>query len=302
MIRSTLPAIVVMAILVMARFASAHPGSGIVVTPDGTVFFVDNSPPPPEGTGRELVWKLEKNGKLTASDPGGGHWLALDARGTFARADFSKWSRDRIAPNFVRVNPAAFGPSLLAADGQPFAFGRDGNLYFARGNLELTRLTPSGQVSPVVRGMIANADRRGGIKGVACGPDGTIFLSYPDSVQRVSPDGRVSTLAENITIDRGAGGPENTRTDLRGLAVSEDGSVFAADSGGRRVIKIAPEGKLTTLLSADHWIPTGLALAAGEIYVLEFSDAPPTEWRPRVRKISNDGKVTLLAEVPMRRK
>jgi hypothetical protein len=297
MIRIARPVTVALGMLLLVRGAGAHAGSGIVVTSQGVVYFVDNSPPPPEGTGREIVWKLEKDGKLTASEPGGGHWLAMDERGAFARVDFAAWFKQRIAPNFVRVSPvASFGDSMFAADGQPFAFGRDGNLYFARGNLELTRLMPKGEVSVVVPGMIAEADRRGGIKGLACGPDGSNYLSYPEAVQRVSAERRASILAEGVAIRGGPGG-STARAELRGLAVSDKGTVYVADSGGRRVIRITPDGKASTVLTAEGWAPTGVAVAGDEIYVLEFDDAPPTRWRPRVRKLSGDGKVTVLAEV-----
>ena len=185
---------------------------------------------------------------------------------------------------------------MLAADGQPFTFGRDGNLYFARGNLELTRLTPKGEVSVVVKGMIAEADRRGGIKGLACGPDGAIYLSYPEAVQKVSADGNESILAEGVAIRRGPGG-NPVRADLRGLAVSGSGSIYAADSGGRRVIRITPDGKVNTVLTVEGWAPTGVAVAGDELYVLEFDDAPPTRWRPRVRKLARNGNVSVLAEV-----
>ena len=45
------------------------------------------------------------------------------------------------------------------------------------------------------------------------------------------------------------------------------------------------------------WAPTGVAIAGDELYVLEFDDAPPTRWRPRVRKLARDGNVSVLAEV-----
>jgi len=34
--------------------------------------------------------------------------------------------------------------------------------------------------------------------------------------------------------------------------------------------------------------------------VLEFSDAPATKWRPRVRKVAADGKAVVVSEVPER--
>ena len=281
--------VAVVGVLAAAGTVLGHTGSGIVVTSDGVVYFVDNSPPPPEGTGREIVWRVARDGKLTASAPAGGHWLAADVGGEFAKVDFSKWARERKTPGFVRVMPGDFGKGLLAADGQPFVFGRDGNMYFARGNMELVRLTPVGEVSAMVPGMIADSEARGGIKGVACGVDGAIYLTYPGAIRKVTMDNRVSSIWET------RGNPE--RAGLRGLAVDEKGVVFAADSGMRRVITVSPDGVMKVVLNSEGWIPTGVAVRKGEVYVLEFDDAPPTSWRPRVRKVSEDGNVTLLAEV-----
>jgi len=279
--------------------AIAHPGSGIVVTSAGDVYFVDNSPPPPEGTGRETVWKISRDGALTASTTGGGHWLANDAADTFANVDLNRWFQQRISPNLVRVTRSDFRPGLIAADGQPFVFNRDGNLYYAKGNVELTRLTPQGKSSPVLSNMIVQADRLGGIKGIACGPDGTLYLTYPRAVQKITLDGHASMLAEGIEIP-GCGHPADPAISgpyLRGLAVGSDGSIYAAASNCRAVLKIAPKGTITKFLNSDPWIPTGVALAGGAVYVLEFDDAPPDRWRPRVRKIAPDGTITVLATI-----
>jgi DNA-binding beta-propeller fold protein YncE len=279
--------------------AGAHPGSGIVVSGEGEVFFVDGSPPPPEGTGREIVWKLGKDGKLTASTMGGGHWLAIDAGGNFARVDFNQWFQQRSAPNFVRIMPSDFGPPLIATDGQPFVFNRDGNLYYAKGNLELTRLTPQGKSSPVMPNMIAQAQKLGGIKGLACGPDGSLYVSYPQAVQKVTVEGHASMLAEGIEMDRShVADPATPGPYLRGLAVAADGTVYAAASNCRAVLKLTADGKTTTtFLKSDPWIPTGVAVAGDNVYVLEFDDAPPAQWRPRVRKIGADGKINIVATI-----
>jgi len=283
----------------VVRPATAHPGSGIVVTSVGEVFFVDNSPPPPEGTGREIVWKLGTDGKLTAASMGGGHWLAIDAADAFARVDFDKWFQQRRAPRFARVLPAGSGLALIAADGQPFVFNRDGNLYYAKGNLELMRLTPQGKSSAVLPAMVAEADRLGGIKGLACGPDGSLYVAYPRAVQKIGTDGHASMLVDGIAIDGCTRDvdPAMPRPYLRGLAVAANGTIYAAATNCRQVLKISPDRKITGVLQSDPWIPTGVAVAGEDLYVLEFDDAPPTRWRPRVRKLGPDGKVVTVATI-----
>ena len=67
--------------------ASAHPGSGIVVDKQGNVFFSDLD---------RGVLKIDSRGKVTVVFSEGGHWLALDAVGSFSKVDFEKsphWPR-----------------------------------------------------------------------------------------------------------------------------------------------------------------------------------------------------------------
>src|SRR5262245_10917847 len=79
--------------------ASAHPGSGIVVDGQGQVFFQDI-------VGR-TSWKIEEQGKLTKfSDKVGGHWMALDAEGSFARADLKLV--ERVTPASVKPDRGGF--------------------------------------------------------------------------------------------------------------------------------------------------------------------------------------------------
>ena len=89
---------------------------------------------------------------------------------------------------------------------------------------------------------------------------------------------------------------------LRGLAVDSEGAVYAAANRCRAVLKITPDGKVTTILRATApWSPTGVAVADGVVYVQEydFPDAGPRQYeqRPRVRKMGRDGQITTLAIV-----
>ena len=62
-----------------------------------------------------------------------------------------------------------------------------------------------------------------------------------------------------------------------------------------------PDGEVTTILQLDSpWAPTDVALFGDIVYVLEFThDAGDdrTTWMPRVRKITPDGKSTIIVTV-----
>src|SRR5678816_4152935 len=88
---------------------------------------------------------------------------------------------------------------------------------------------------------------------------------------------------------------------LRGLAVDASGVMYVADSADARVMKIAPDGKVTTLLQLrSPWSPTGIALFDSDVYVLEFLHTARDvrrDWMPRVRKISSDGKSSIIVTI-----
>src|SRR5262249_12393730 len=150
-------------LVLLAAEARPHPGSGIVVDQQGQVYFQDS-------VGR-AIWKVDADGRLTKySGTQGGHWMALDPDGAFARADVGL---------VERVTPAGAKPALLVADGgAPVAVGGDGHLYYALRLLDggavavgITRVSPDGartRFAPDVE----RAVEKQGITGLAAGPDG----------------------------------------------------------------------------------------------------------------------------------
>lgn len=279
--------------------ASAHPGSGIVVDDKGRVFFTDTGNPDGRFSGH--IWMIDAQGRLASAHRTGAHWLALDATDRFARADLKAWFDQRLTPNFERIPRSEANPTLLQTDGVPFVVRRDGNLYYANRHVEITRLSPDGTRTPLVPNLNAMAERLGGIKGLAAGPDGSLYVAYPRAVQKITQAGAVTTVINPVVVpdcDRDVVNiPEPY---LRGLAVDGRGTVYAAASGCRCVVKIPHGGKVETVLKAERpWSPTGVAIHGDEVYVLEYTNAnaPPQEWRPRVRKLGRDGTVTILATV-----
>ena len=132
-------------------------------------------------------------------------------------------------------------------------------------------------------------------------------MSYPKAVLKITTDGKVTTLADPVVVTDGdkdlpEGTPESQLPLLRGLAVDGRGTVYAAATGCRCVVKIKADGQVETVLKAERpWSPTGVAFQGEVLYVLEYPNANGAkheDWVPRVRKVGRDGKTTTLVTFP----
>jgi sugar lactone lactonase YvrE len=91
---------------------------------------------------------------------------------------------------------------------------------------------------------------------------------------------------------------------LQGLDVDAAGTLYVADTGCGRVLKVTASGGVTILPQVERpWVPTGVALSGNDLYVLEFEN-PDTDDRramlPRIRKIRADGTTSIVATVTRR--
>src|SRR5436189_53366 len=129
----------------------------------------------------------------------------------------------------------------------------------------------------------------GGIKGLAFGPDDSLYVAYPSAVLKVTTNETVSTVIHPITVpdcDREfpPATPESHSPYLRGLAVDARGTIFAAATGCRAVVKITADGQVSVVLRAERpWSPTGIAVHGEEVYVMEYehsNSANREEWVP----------------------
>ena len=82
------------------------------------------------------------------------------------------------------------------------------------------------------------------------------------------------------------------------MAVDKSGTLYVAAMGCSSVLKVMPDGKMSTLLKGDEgWSPAGLAMYENDLYVLEYKNAGSAskkDWSPRVRKIAADGTVSTV--------
>jgi sugar lactone lactonase YvrE len=294
--------LVIASLALLARTASAHPSSGIVVDQEGQVFFQDIL--------GGAIWKIDAQGKVTKYyDKLGGHWMALDANGSFSRADLKL---------VKRITPSGAKPTLLVADGgAPIVVDPDGNLYYGHTLLDggkvsvgLARISPDGRQTPFSPDLKKTLEKTDdGVFGLATGPNGSVYVSTWDAVLRVNHDGTVTTVVHPVVVkdcdeDRADHKATNRLPYLRGLAVDAQGTVYAAATSCHRLLKIAPDGKVESVLRAERpWSPTGVAVHGGAVYVLEYTNANGGRdegWLPRVRRLGSDGKVTTLATISRR--
>lgn len=221
------------------------------------------------------------------------------------------------------------GPAIFAKLNSPndLVFGKDGSLYIAdSGNNRVRRVDKDGKIStfagngifsyyPLVDGSIAKDSWICDPYALAAAADGSIYIASNacSTIYRVSPDGRIATIAGTgwATLS-GDGGPAanaalNHPSDI---ALGPDGSLYIADTQNQRIRRIGTDGIITTVAgsgpigsnngqsagdgtlatNARLYEPVGLDVRPdGSIYVAEH-------WR--VRWISPDGTIRTIVGGP----
>jgi sugar lactone lactonase YvrE len=274
----------------VATLALGHPGSGIAVDRSGEVYFLDT------GSG---LWKIDTHGALSHLSPLKNHWLALDTNNGFAGGRLPTDPRGDWVITKVGSNP-----TLLISTDFPIAIGEEGNLYYPSGRsgaLQINRAMPSGEAAVLATLPVSvTGQPLPHINGIAAGPDCSLYYSEDSAIRRITAEGQISIVARVHALRRGPSIPgTNQHPYLRGLAVDARGVMYVADNGDARVLKITPEGEMTTLVQLKSpWSPTGVALFGRDVYVMEFLHTAGDDraaWLPRVRKITPDGKSKIIA-------
>ena len=86
--------------------------------------------------------------------------------------------------------------------------GLDGNLYYAcddekmiPGGLQIARLSPDGRLALLNPKLREIGEKLGGIKGLACGPNGLLYAAYPKAILKIDLHGNATTLVNPVVID-----------------------------------------------------------------------------------------------------
>jgi streptogramin lyase len=273
--------------------AVGHPGTGIAVDHLGQIYFVDMV---------SGIWKLDVRGALIHVPGPAFHWMALDTGDRFRRTPLPSGSGGEVA----RLGA---GAAAILASSYPVAIGADGNLYYPSHGVgvpvRLMKMLPSGHTSVVAELPVTTAGTPlRDLNGLAAGPDGSFYYTESNAIRRVSKEGRVSTVAQNIALAKcgpvpGMGPADNPL--LRGLDVDRGGTTYVAATGCGAVLRVTPNGRVSILFQTEGaWSPTGVVLFGGDVYVLEFLGTASDNRRemvPRIRKISPDGTTRIVATV-----
>ncbi len=255
---------------------------------------------------------------------------------------------NRYVVNFVAGtgHPSNFGGSVASpvSDGTPAAsvnlavpegvvVGPDGSIYVSDSTRGIiARITPDGlyhifagmqltTAGSTADGVPASQARLFFPAGLALAADGTLYFADADfgRIRKVTPDGRVFTVAGSGLLGRTGFSPDGTPAlsavlalDRRGqIAVGPDGTVYFAELANNRVRKVGPDGILRTVagstpvpdptgfggfsgdggpaLQAALSLPQGVTLGPdGSIYIADSCNQ-------RVRKVTPDGIISTVA-------
>jgi sugar lactone lactonase YvrE len=305
----TITAIITLSVL-LADNVSAHPAWGIAIDHNNQIYFSDI----------ETVWKIDAQGKLTVVRAGVSgrhtHDINLDENDNLYGVDNDyEPATQRFITALWKITPAGeFSYIVAPTSNPPKAMtnwkDRAGNSYYvgqsenSGRDIFVLKRTPDGKVTTLAGNRKAGDEYRQvvlySVGGMAFGPDGALYFTDNSNLRKVTMDGNMAMLASNLAVENRADSPmpESPATRLFGIAVDAQGNAFVADYGNRRVIKVTSGGAVSTVARAEPpWSPTGVALKDGNLYILEFGFTPPSTSIPRVRKLSSDGKITMLAAI-----
>lgn len=300
----------VAACFALATRADAHPPWGIVADGQGRVYF----------SALETVWEIDERGRLSVFRPGVSgrhtHELTLGEDGNIYGEDLTyEPAAERWITAVWKATPSGDVSYLLAPTDSPprgtsIWRDRDGNTYSVQGEdpakgFTLLKRSPAGQVS-LLLGDRAEFERGKqvilyNLAGAAFGPDGALYFTDRTDIYKAARDGTVKTLAREVAGSRTPNRPKEGHYHgaLLGLAVDAQGVVYVADIENRRVLKVTREGAVSAVHTSEGaWMPTGVACAGGNIYVLEFGTTPSgTNTPPRVLKLAPSGRPSVMASV-----
>ncbi|MBL1083542.1 RICIN domain-containing protein [Streptomyces actinomycinicus] len=199
--------------------------------------------------------------------------VAVDSTGTVYIGDQHNHRVRKITPDGQISTVAGTGTANFRGDGGPataawlyypsgVAVDSTGALYVADyGNHRVRKITPDGKISTVAGTGAAALGGDGGPataaqlmnpSGVAVDSTGTLYIAdYGNHrVRKITPDGKISTVAGTGAANFGGDGGPATAAQLRGpygVVVDSTGALLVTDSGNHRVRKITPDGKISTV-------------------------------------------------------
>lgn len=243
-------------------------------------------------------------GPALAAELGSIQGVAVDTLGNLYLSDtdyhrIRKVTADGVISIFAGTGVAGFGgdggPADRAQLNMPYgiAIGGAGDLYVADlGNNRVRHITPDGLITTVAGNGDRSSKGDGGpaVEASLCTPRnlaldtvGNLYISEFEGhrVRKVAPGGIISTFAGNGMAGFNGDGslvPYAQFAFPAGLALDLYGALYIADSQNQRVRRIAPDGRITTVLGgvAGTKLQTPTAVAASHNGFLYVGDQSST--------------------------
>jgi hypothetical protein len=261
--------------------ALAHPGIGVVADSRGNVFYTD----------LHHVWRIAPDGsKSIAVANVHTHELFVDAGDNLYGEHlwYNGEKLDTWGSRVWRRSPEGRVVDIVPAHAgfNDYSFVRDaaGNSYFAvREKSEIRERTPAGKMITIARGNFHD------MRWMTVTPDGIVYLIDRVDLIRVTPDGRITTIARNLSDAQWLRAWVGSRHRLMGLWVDGAGNVYIADHAGGNVKRVDRGGRVSVVARSTYpWGPTGGAFdRAGNMWLLEYA--------------VNDARVRKIVTAPSRR-
>jgi len=281
----------VLAALVLAASAAAHPAYDIAVDGKGRVYFLDwpkkRLMRVSAGGKSETVADLAKVAKRT--DP---HTLALDAKGNVLVGASYEPRIWRITPQGAvsEVDLAPWRKALAGGNVLDLEWTEKG-LYVTAAHEDPARfrlLDPDGkELLSVRRGEMGYRNLYAG--SFCVGKDGTVFFTADERVWKLPKGGKPVVLAGSAEAGlRDGKGGKARFSGPYGIRESKDGALFVADEKNGRIRRVDAAGTVTTLppkLDGPHAIALG---PEGRVLVAEYHRATI-----RIRRLEGDHAKTL---------
>ena len=191
------------------------------------------------------------------------------------------------------------------------AVAKDGTIYVADAgeSNRIRKISPDGNVTTVAGGSEGFADGLGPAasfntpSALALGPDGSLYVADTGNnrIRKITPEGHVSTVAGDGTVGYVDGPAAKAQFNGPiGLAVSEGGDIYVADTYNDVIRMITTEGQVTTIAGAGtpgysdgepkaalFDTPCGIVIVNNTLIIADTGN-------DLLRRVSAEGTVTTL--------
>ena len=267
-------------LFLISFIVTAHPGIGIVKDSKGNIYYTDLA----------NVWKISINGSKSAvvknvhshelyideyDNLYGEHlWYNGESKDTWG---YYVWCLKNTGELVKEINPTEGFRSN-------YSFARDsmGNMYWVERftTSRIMKKTKGGEIIKLAEGKF------GFIGWLTCTKNGSLYFTENNKLHRLSPDGKLETLANNIGSKSTDFSMMGRNYDSYGIWTDAAGNVYIAMIDSKKVIRIGADGSPQTILASNSlWtVCSGIFDNNGNMWVLENSLSNEV----RARKITKE--------------